>query len=719
MPTKADFYQYILESYRRDSKILQAQIDQWRLMYSSDNALFGYMAPKFPLQMAAVAAFLYQQIGEMAYAHQSRDIFLGYRQFTENYPVEAIGLRPEYAEGIPPLDAVFDPLIFAPACERIREAITPEAYIQLSEIAADSLRTLWRFPEWGGHNRAALRAASLACCAHAFPDHSQAQAWLELADELIEESWGRWSIEDTMMYQAHWMRAMIVYAAARGRTGLADLIQTRIYLKAIVQLLSPPGILPDFGDSHWLTHSHWEWLALLEWGAAIYQDSTFKWAASRLWETQSKEPPNIYGALVLMLAWSWCDESVPQQTPVTSDDALDDLVMKKLVFRTGWEHHAAYACVNYRNEGDYARVARDYLRTNLAVSAEKMHHGHSDEGSFSMLVENGTLLLHESGYRERPPDGIYRGDFYHNRVVWRTGTRLPEGTAWDILHDAGHYRPVRTERLYQSRLGEIDIRRIRICDEIENLDWDRSIFFLPSWSCWVVVDTLLALRTAPRTFSSLWWTTDVLEQQGIWARTHIKGVQAWKNTRDASLWVGIPGIPAQNNWLSVESKRRSYQDEVLIASTWSGEHRLARAVNFVTVLWARPYQAGFAEGMMDISVMESQPMGRAIGITLGWAGESVTLVTLNDLYAGWLQEDIRPRYTAEQGWYQVDSLGSDGAFVVICKTGAKATAGMLNGTRLDYAGQNLFQMLPTAMFQEDGSHQPGITARFRWVGEVG
>jgi hypothetical protein len=163
-----------------------------------------------------VAAYLYEQTGRQAYARQAAELFLRYREFTAVYPQSARGRRPEYSgAALPPLDCVFDPIVFAPAVERIRPELSPAEDAQLAEIMADSLAMVWRFPEWGGHNRAMLRAASLAVCARAFPAHPYAGDWIAMSDELAEESWGRWSIEDAMMYQSHWLRAMIHYSEAR------------------------------------------------------------------------------------------------------------------------------------------------------------------------------------------------------------------------------------------------------------------------------------------------------------------------------------------------------------------------------------------------------------------------------------------------------------------------------------------------------------------------
>jgi hypothetical protein len=490
-----------------------------------------------------------------------------------------------------------------------------------------------------------------------------------------------------------------------------------MHIQSMVQLLSPIGILPDYGDSHWLMHSAWEWLSLLEWGARTYRSSAMKWAAQRIWQAQQAEEPNIYAAMVLGLAHRWCDESVMPKLPHNTPDALDDLVLKKLVFRTGWDENASYALVNYRDEGDSGKVARDYLRTNLAVSAEKMHHGHSDEGSFSMLIHHQTILLHESGYRENPPDGIYRADFYHNRLVWRNRMRMPAVNMWDFLQDNGHYKPVRTERLYQTQVCGVDIRRIRTTDEIEGLTWDRSIFFLPDGPIWVVVDAMLSLRSLPRTFGLLWWTTDILEQGEGWLKTHIREIHGWKNARQSALTLLLPEVQGQRMKTEITPARRDFQDEVLISRCWSGMHQAGRAVNFVSVLAPHAFDETPAVSDLKAEVLTSSPPGKGIAVRLIHKGEESLLATLNDLSAGHIQEDIRPRYTADQGWTQYGDWGSDAAFVVARGKATKRRAGLINGTRLIFKEQVLFQQPLHAMFQEDRSDLPGVPARFRWQGE--
>lgn len=712
MPTRNEIVAWIKKAYDVDHGKLEADIENWRREFVP-NPLFGYYVTKFPLQLATVAGFLYEQTGERGLAELACRTMLRYRDLVKAMTPEAAAQRPEYAEGVPPLDCAFDPVQFCPTVERIRPAISAADDAALADLMADSLRAIWLFPEWGGHNRAMLRAASLAVAARAWPQHAQAANWISMADELAEESWGRWSIEDATLYQTHWLRALILYAEGRGKRELAEFIQPRLHLRAASQLISPLGILPDIGDSHWLTHNAWEWMACLEWGARTYRDKGMKWAAQQIWAAQQHEAPNIYAAMVLTTAWRWCDDSVEGEPPALPLDAVDEQVTKKLIFRSGWDSDAAYACVNYRDEGDFGRVARDYLRTNLAVSAEKMHHGHADEGSFAMLVHKQTILLHESGYRESPPDGMYRADLYHNRVIWRPGACLPEGNVFDYLRDNGHYKAVRAERLYQTHLLDAQISRVRVTDETRGVQWDRSICFMPDWPAWLVIDSVQALRTGPRTLAALWWTTDMLARGDDRFDTHIAAISGWQNQRHAALLLMMPEIPGQSRTLGVYPFRRFFQQEQAMVSSWVGVQHAGRFVNFVTVLLPHD-MAGMAHRGVSAQALATEPAGQGLAVRLALGREERLFCTLNDLTCGYLQEDIRPRYTFAQGRTAYGAVVSDAAFVYVRNTGGREEAGFINGTRLELGGKLLFQQPTHDMFQENRTSRPGIPSRFRW-----
>ncbi|MDQ1300592.1 MAG: hypothetical protein QG637_511 [Chloroflexota bacterium] len=372
-----------------------------------------------------------------------------------------------------------------------------------------------------------------------------------------------------------------------------------------------------------------------------------------------------------------------------------------------------------------------------------MQHIHADECSHSLLIHDRTVLLHESGYRELPPDGMYRADFYHNRLIWRPGVPLAAPTVQG-LRDNGHYKPARTERLYQTRLGDAEISRVRVTDEREGVAWDRTTCFLPALPCWVIVDSALALRAGPRTFGLLWWTTDVLAQGTGWADTHIARIQGWENARNACLRIITPAVPGQAIQPATERVRRAFQEETCLAGIWRGHHAVGRAVNFVTVLWPHPYPVAAPAALPtepaagpQVEVLPSAPAGRGIAVRLTWQGETRLLTALNDLTAPWLQEEVRPRYTFAQGKTSYGPLTTDAAFAYVkVSTGSavgdeassdsqvgdcspadsqdKPWAGFINGTRLDYAGQILHAAPLHSMFQEDRTDLPGVPARFRW-----
>lgn len=716
--TRADYAQIIQQAYEYEKPRFAVEWDQGLRQLSSNPALFGFAPPSWMLHYALTCAFLYEQTADVRLAEEARDGLFFYRSWLGALPADARSLRPEYADGIAPMEPVFQPNIFIPAFTRIRPALSLADREELAGMLADALRPIALFPEWGGHNRAMLRAAALSGAAQALPDHPEAPAWRALADELAEESWGRWSIEDAMLYQPHWLRSLIRYAESSGREAeLADQIQARMHLKAMTQLISPLGILPDFGDSHWLAHSHWEWAACLEWGARAYRDPAMKWAANRIDLAPGVLHPTGYEAAAAVLAWEWCDETVPASEPLNQADALDDLVLKKIVWRTGWDARASYACLNYRDEGRYGRAARDYLRTTLAVSAEKMHHGHADEGSFSMLVHAGTLLLHESGYREQPPDGIYRSAVYHNRVAWRSG-RAPQGqNLLEFLRADGRYQPVETERLYQTRLLDAEFSRVRITDPLEGLTWDRSVVFFPDLPCWIVSDAVLAERSAFRTLASLWWTTDLLEEGPDWYATRLRGVQDWTNPGEACLLVVAPPVAGQSRELSAVPFHRHFQAELALVNAWNGELDAGRYVNFVTVLWPHAPDGLDAQRRAGIEVLAARPDGRGTGVRLLWQGEERLVGGLNDLAVGIGEEDIRPSYSADRGMAVYGPAGSDAAFIYVRRSRQGGEAGFINGTRFELDGKRLYAGREHAMFQEDRTAQPGVPARFRWEGK--
>src|SRR5690606_39712103 len=119
----------------------------------------------------------------------------------------------------------------------------------------------------------------------------------------------------------------------------------------------------------------------------------------------------------------------------------------------------------------------------------------------------------------------------------------------------------------------------------------------------------------------------------------------------------------QETALKGGSVRRAFQDETVLSNIWRGHHLAGQAVNFVTVLWPLPYASVGTERGPRVSVIESEPVGRGLAVRLRWQGEERLLAALNDLTVGYLQAEIRPRYTFQRGKTSYGPIASDAAFV--------------------------------------------------------
>lgn len=61
-----------------------------------------------------------------------------YREWLKYLPIDAAKQRPEYADGIPPMEPVFQPSIYVPAVLNIRDTLTGSELDALVGILADT-----------------------------------------------------------------------------------------------------------------------------------------------------------------------------------------------------------------------------------------------------------------------------------------------------------------------------------------------------------------------------------------------------------------------------------------------------------------------------------------------------------------------------------------------------------------------------------------------------
>jgi len=713
MPSRDAYLAYIRAAGEQTTTYLASAIEHWREHFDADHPLFGYAGSGAPAAAAAVDAFLYEQTGDVRHAERARAALLLPSELVAIFPQRAAARHPEYHQAVPPMDGLFVPPAYIPAYQRVRHSgvFSVEDHETIASTVADSLHTLFHFPEWGAHNRAMLRALSLALAARAFPDHPEAAPWHALAQELSDDSWGRWSIEDAMGYHAVWMLALFTYADVAAQPAFYHLPTTYYYLHYFAHMLTPLDTFPDFGDCNWGGGAE-RLLPCFEKAAAVHRDPVFKYVADRIAQRIiDAGPPSVGNAGLFIQAYEWADDTVePERPDGGSEELLDDLVGKKVLFRTGWDPDATYMLLNYRDELGYGLIPRRYLRTTLAVTAEKMHHGHADENAIVMLLNKGAALLHDGGYRETLPNGRYRADIYHNRVIWRPGIKPAAAPAWDFLHDDGRYKPVRTEKLHFARFEGFDLSRTRVTDEVQAITWDRIVAYVHTLNCFVIVDAVKALRDAPATLANILYTSTILGSGDGFFDTRIERIGAWENPPHQALLIAYP--LNEDRPVSVEPVRRHYQEEVGLFQVWTGWLARGDIVPFVTVLWPHDHNADPDTLARGISLVEvSHPM-RSIAVQLQAAGHTITLGCKLDLDLGLLQQDTRPRYAYGVGRVRYGAFETDATHFLAETSAGKMRVAFTEGTRLLHDGVVLYAAGEHRMFQEDGSNS-SVTPSWR------
>ena len=184
------------------------------------------------------------------------------------------------------------------------------------------------------------------------------------------------------------------YADALGQ--LDELFRTpEVYYYAhyYLNLMSPAGVVPDFGDAAW-TQNWQHFFVFFEAAAAQLNDpddGVGRPADCRRGSSTSRR----------RTTWGWRAScwtrpagAAPASTPAApthlSGEVMEDVQGKKVVFRNGWKPESTYLLLNYRDEGDGGMNFRDYLRDSIPVEEEKMTHGHADENSIPLLMSGGS-----------------------------------------------------------------------------------------------------------------------------------------------------------------------------------------------------------------------------------------------------------------------------------------------------------------------------------------
>ncbi|MGH9838225.1 MAG: hypothetical protein ACREEM_05520 [Blastocatellia bacterium] len=733
---KSEYLRYIKIAADESVRDYPQGIERWKKS-PNHHELWGYDSPGFPVYLADLLGYLYQETKEKKYAEQARDILATFGDLRETYPKEMQAKRAEYRNGVPAISNFFIMPPYARAYMRIRESgvMDSKTKEKIERDLAYSLDHIFHFPEWGAHNRAMLRAESLYYGAVALAHHPNAKRWKQMAETLASDSLNQWEIEDATGYHGVWLYSVFSYADISGRGDVFHSPMVKYYLDYFVQLLTPHGNLADFGDAHW--NGGWErFVPVYEKAATIYRNSQYKYLARQLTERaleRMARAANQTGIRDLNVgagvgsaftdAHRWSDDSIQSAAPATtSQDVLDDVIGKKVVFRNGWDRTSTMMLLNYRDEGDGGRLGRDYLRQNLSVEEEKMHHGHADENSIALLMSGGSVLLHDAGYRPDLPSGpwgAWRADYFHNRVVARKNKRDKSQDVYEFIRNSGAYRPVRTQKIDFLKFKDVDVSRTRLIDDEMGYEWDRVVTWVKAREYFVVVDGIRATRGDWFTFTNLWHTRQVTSRDKQSFDTAYDRIHTDPLPTGKSLLIGFPENAAGKQ-IGTFPISRHYQDETAIYQTTSSFYKAGDTEYFVTILL--PHNAGEdARGrLQNFRLVEVDKPGKALGIEINDGGEKALICIKLDLEMDLARENIRPRYKYDLGKVRYGDFETDASYLFAKLKGDTVSFSAATMTKVLYRNQILMESLPNTFgLQLDGALARTSYARWRfWEDEV-
>ncbi len=503
--------------------------------------------------------------------------------------------------------------------------------------------------------------------------------------------------------------------------------------------MCPEGIIPDFGDANW--QSNWNrYLVFFEAAANQYKDPNMKWAAATISHKfiDFSNPANVGLGLILLDCYLWGSDKIQVSAPkVLSEEVMEDVQGKKIVFRNGWNSSATYLLLNYRDEGDGGLNFRDYLRDTIPVEEEKMTHGHSDENSIVLLMSDGSVLLHDGGYRDYMPSGpfgAYRQDYFHNRLcvraekIWmgqqkgqyRYSIReaVPEQNVLDFLHNAGSYREIRTQKVDFLTLSDFDYSRTRVIDEKMGYEWDRVITYVKDPEIFVVFDIFKAQNKEYFTLSNLWHTRKITAHGEHWYDTVYDKIQNNKLPVNTNLLIFFP--LTQYKLEGVESEKRHYQDELLIHQTTAQHFELGETAGFITVLIPHRTNESPQKWVDSISLLPVKDKRAGMGIQIKVGSKKILVCVKNDLRMDMCRDWRRPRYTYESGKIIYGDLETNGDFVFASINRGKLNYTIVNLTKAFFKNNVLVEAKPSFFgLAFDGSpDKAGIGKMRYWRDEI-
>jgi hypothetical protein len=733
---EADVLEYLKKTLDHALGEKETMIEDWKKQFAdveeTENMLelLGYRPPDFLVSIAAISSYLFEKTDEIKYAEITRDIVVSLGSFRDFFP-ERFRDRVEYESGVPVVNWFRTLPKYIECYERTKKAgiYSKDDVAKIAESVASSVDILFAFPEWSAMNRAMLRAESLMAAAVAFPDHENAKKWRKMAEILASDSIEQWEIEDAQIYHPVWLRPYVNYLDLTGRTEVFNSPLMKFYFDYFVSLITPNRTIPEFGDGIWKVALD-EYYLMLERGAKEYQSGEMKWAANEIFANMSGsmensvykidgkslfEQPHIGFANLLVAREPYVDPNVEPVVPhYGSGDALDEIISKKIVFRSDWSKDATYLMLNYKDEGYYSIMQKNYLKHILAVEEEKMHHGHSDENSICLFMKNGTILLADGNYREIAPSGEYgafRADIFHNRVVVRNVKKSLNQPYFAIFRNSGAYNDkVRTTKMDFQSFKEIEYSRTRLEDDKLNYRWDRILTRHKTDDYFIMVDALKFFTSDYYTIANILHTRQIIDQGENWFVTRIDQLMG-EIPIDGELDLLV--IFPQDKFTNTQKEWRDKQEEIALFQGVSQYYDAGKVESFVTILYPIKRGDDPARYVERFTLPRNDSKGTAVEMK---HGDRHNLYGFKlDLDMDLLKEDVRPRYNYESGKLSYADVETDADvfFLDITADGPYFSATHL--VKFVYKDQVLFDTPESQFFQVWGkSDRKGRAKWRRW-----
>ncbi len=731
--TKEDYRKMIHEAYDYNMKECDNIINKWKSNIKESN-LFGYSTTSYPAIFAELCGFLYEDTGEEKYVKKAVEMLLTYEELKKIFPKEYYQDRIEYAKGLPPISNFFSMYSYPKAYLYIKDnkSISKKDRKIIEKGVADCANFLMNYPEWGPMNRAILRSETFFYAALALPKHPDKTKWERMAHALSSDSYQRWEEEDAAGYHPVWLLSLMRMVDATGDKHFYRSAIPRYYFDYFVNLTTPAGLIADFGDARW--PSDWyRFIPIYEKGASVYQEPMYKWMVNRIWDRIKESEYKLtsaYVALAFVDAYKWMDESIQPETPLSGSRlVMEDVVGKKVVFRDGFDPSSTFLLLNYRDEGEGAFAGREFLRTTITAEEEKTHHGHSDENSICSLFYNGSILLHDGGYRDKLPSGEYgrfRADYFHNRIVTRKNQRWiqlegerKEQSLWEFIRNSGAYRPMETQLINFLTFDDVDYSRTRLKDKEMGYEWDRVVIYHKPDQFFIVVDAIQTLRKDFFTHSNLWHTQQILTHGDQWFDTKIDSIGSYEtNKKDNRLLIYFP-VKEPARTYGTFPLNRHWQDETTMFETISATYYSGDMEIFVTVLFPHDKTIQAEELVKQFTVVETDKFPSAVGIKYTKNKTTEIFGIKGDLQMDYRQQNFRPRYNYELGKVTYGPFQTDGNFFFGKITGKKVHWASSNMTKVKYKDHILHESLELSFgLQPDGADLRSGRAKWRYWEDV-